>query len=98
MINLVTLLFCILLLWIIIIILGIIGFCCMFDHDMVHSTYLTIITMSSVSLETQPETCCQKCFLAVFSLLSIGIYLLLISVLIALMMSSFVKNATIEHN
>ena len=72
----------IILLVIIIFIIGMIGFHYIFDKIWTDSFYLTALTMSSLSLETKPKTNSEKIFIGIFTMISIGMYLVLITVLI----------------
>ena len=69
---------------ILVFIIGILGFHYFFDQEWIDSFYYTSVTMSSLSLEIKPENNSQKIFVSLFSLLSIGMYLILIAVLVSL--------------
>ena len=72
----------VLILIIIIFVIGMIGFHYIFNKDWTDSFYLTALTMSSLSLETKPQTPSEKIFVGIFTLISIGMYLILIIVLV----------------
>lgn len=78
----------ILLIWIIIIVLiifalGALGYYYLFNIDGMESIYLSAVTMSSLSLEIKPKTNGQKVFVAFYSIISIGLYLILISLIVS---------------
>ena len=77
------LVFLLILLIFIVSILGCLGYCYFFDQNIIDGMYLSIVTMSSLSLEIKPLTNAQKIFVLVYSLLSIGIYLIFISCLVS---------------
>ena len=77
-----------LLIWIIVVvlillILGGLGYYYLFNVDIVDSLYLSVVTMSSLSLEINPETRGQKAFVGLYSIISIGLYLVLVSLIVS---------------
>ena len=67
----------------ILVIAGSIGYCILFEVGVIESIYLSIVTMSSLSLEIRPSTDIQKVFVALYSIISIGVYLLFVSIFVA---------------
>ncbi len=68
---------------IILLVIGAWGYHFILKEDWVDSFYLSALTMSSLSLEAKPKSRDQKIFIAIFTLLSIGVYLILIATIIA---------------
>jgi len=68
---------------IILFLLGMFGYRVLFDFSWVDSFYATALTMSGLSLEIKPTRCDQKIFIAIFTLLSVGFYLIIVAAIIA---------------
>lgn len=94
--SLITVLMIIILISIFIFIIGMVGHRWMFDLNWVDSFYSTALTMAGLSLEVKPETNCQKIFLAVLTLLSVGFYLVVIAAIIACILEPVLDRA-VEH-
>lgn len=76
------------LLWIIIVavllyLLGAWGYRILLDKDWLDSFYLSALTMAGLSLEVKPVTATQKIFIAIFTLVSVALYLVLVATIIA---------------
>lgn len=78
---------------IILIILGAIGFHFVIGEDWIDSFYLASLTMSSLSLETKPRSQGEKIFVALYTLVSIGFYLILIAAIIAAFLEPCISQA-----
>nr|QBK90920.1 MAG: uncharacterized protein LCPAC201_02210 [Pithovirus LCPAC201] len=63
--------------------LGAAGYHYILGKDMDDAFYLSVLTMSGLSLETKPKNTNEKIFVAVYTLISIGFYLILIAAIIA---------------
>ena len=68
---------------IILILIGAWGYHLILKRDWIDSFYLSALTMSSLSLEAKPLNNDEKIFIAIFTLLSIALYLILIATIIA---------------
>ncbi len=81
---------------IILLIIGAWGYRFILNRDWVDSFYLSALTMSGLSLEAKPEGRDQKIFVAVFTLLSVGLYLILIATIIACFLEPVFSNHLYE--
>lgn len=76
---------------------GVYGFSVLFQKSFVDSLYITALTMSGLSLEVKPECDDQRLFVAFFTLLSIGLYLILVAAIIAcLLQPALVRAAALD--
>ena len=82
-------------LFIILIVLGIVGFSLFFSANFVDSLFYTFLTMSGLSLEIKPVTDSQKLFVGFFAFVSIACYLLFVGVLIASLLNPIIEHALI---
>lgn len=55
----------------------------LFNLNWIDSFYYASLIMAGVSLEVKPETNSQKIFIAITTLVMVGLYLILIAVIIA---------------
>ncbi len=68
---------------IILILIGAAGYHYILGKELGDSFYLSALTMSGLSLETKPKNINEKIFVAIYTLISIGVYLILIAAIIA---------------
>ena len=68
---------------IVLLIVGALGYRFILGQDSVDSFYLSALTMAGLSLEVKPKTRDEKIFIAIFTLLSVGFYLILVATIIA---------------
>ena len=78
---------------IILIFLGAAGYHYILGKDMDDAFYLSALTMSSLSLETKPKNTNEKIFVAIYTLVSIGFYLILIAAIIACFLEPIILRA-----
>jgi H+/Cl- antiporter ClcA len=95
-VSLLTVLLFIIIIAVILFILGMCGYHWLFNLDWVNSFYVTALTMAGLSLEVRPKTRCQKIFVAIFTLLSVGFYLIVIATVIASILEPALERA-VEH-
>ena len=63
----------------ILLILGTVGYHYVTEQDWIHSFYASALTMAGLSLEVKPQTTAEKIFIAIFTLMAVGCYLVLIA-------------------
>ncbi len=76
---------------IILIFIGALGYRYLSDKDWTHSFYASALTMAGLSLEVRPQTNQEKIFIAIFTLLSVGFYLILVAAIIACLLEPVIK-------
>jgi hypothetical protein len=82
---------------VLIIFIGAIGYRYILGKEWDDSLYLAALTMSSLSLEAKPETQMAKLFVAIYTLISIGFYLILIAALIACFLEPMIIKSNQLH-
>ncbi len=82
---------------IILFIIGVAGYHLILEEDVVHSIYATSLTMAGLSLEAKPQRNDQKIFISIFTILSVGFYLIFIAAIIACLLQPFFADITIEY-
>ena len=85
-----------LILLLILVIIGILGFMLIFNSSFIDSFYQTLLIMGGLSLEVKPQNDIQKIFIGVFAFLSIACYLSAVGVIIALYINPL-HNVNVDH-
>ncbi len=86
---------------VILIFIGAAGYRYILGKEWDDSSYLSALTMSGLSLETKPKNINEKIFVAIFTLISIGVYLILIAAIIACFLEPIIvqiNNKNISKN
>ncbi len=83
----------IIILAIVLFIIGMIGYYFVLEENIIDSFYITALTMAGLSLEVKPKTTDQKVFIAIFTILSVGFYLVLIAAIIACLLEPVIAQA-----
>lgn len=76
---------------ILVLFLGILGYHYILKQDWAESFYLATLTMTSLSLEIKPQEMGEKIFIAFITLVSVGLYLILIATIIACFLEPALK-------
>lgn len=79
-------------------IIGCLGYCYFFDLSLIDGMYLSLVTLSSLSLEIKPLTNMQKIFVSLYSVLSIGLYLIFISCLVSYLILWHSHSQELKYN
>lgn len=98
--SLMTIVLVIVILAVLLFLFGMFGYHKLFKLDWVDSFYAAALTMAGLSLEVAPETSDQKVFVGIFTLFSVGLYLILIAAVIACLLKPSINKATLiasEH-
>lgn len=91
--SLMTIVLIVVIIGIILFLIGMFGYRILFKMDWTDSFYTTALTMAGLGLEVKPCRKDQKIFVGIFTLLSVGFYLIVIAAIIACMIQPFVLTA-----
>ncbi len=76
---------------IVLIFIGALGYHHVSGSNWVDSFYASALTMAGLSLEVKPKTNNEKIFIAVFTLISVGFYLIFIAAVLASLLEPIIR-------